>query len=425
MPIVTRTEGELLESSKKALRNTTTITNNSAGSTAGALLEIAATEHASIHRQLEVLERDLFLSTATGASLDRIGDLLGTTRSQATRAFDGGRNVRIRIDGTTGETASSIVVNRIPTGNLVSSNANEAETVSTTGFFLREGITLTANNGATYLTTEGVTFANDDVEKFVPVIATGTGPTFNVSTGALTTHNISTLQPELNSITSFLLVDNRMPITSGELSESDDSYRFRIQNAIFRVQSSNQSAIISAAVSVPGVRNATFVPYTRGGATFTVVVESTDPIVSDGILSAVRQSVTSVTAAGNRGLVDRPVYKTIRAKVGLTFRPEADRPRIRQLARLAATNYINSIPLGETFILNELIQRIMDIDELILDTQIMNFSVGDYEPSSHILRNESFRPPSNMALSSSLHHWYTSDRFFTVCDAPATPALPV
>ena len=161
MPLITRSQTELLEESRRNLRSTTTITNTAPGGTAGALLEIASTEHASIHRQLESLQRDLFLSTASGDALDRIGDLLGTTRGQSTRAFDDSRNVRLRIDPTTGEVASSLIRNRL-TGIRASATGTprEDEQVTTTGFVIVEGTTLTSNTGATYLTTQDVVFVN-------------------------------------------------------------------------------------------------------------------------------------------------------------------------------------------------------------------------------------------------------------------------
>jgi uncharacterized phage protein gp47/JayE len=381
-------------------------------------LEIASTEHASIHRQLESLQRDLFLSTASGDALDRIGDLLGTTRGQSTRAFDDSRNVRLRIDPTTGEVASSLIRNRL-TGIRASATGTprEDEQVTTTGFVIVEGTTLTSNTGATYLTTQDVVFVNDDVEKFVPVIATQTGPSSNVTAGALNQHNISVYQPQLAEIADFILVDNRMPISTGALSESDESYRFRLQQAIFRIQSSNQGAIISAALSVPGIRNATFLPYTRGVQTFSVIIETVDPIVSDGMVAAAKQAVDVVTAAGNRGEIIRPIYRALRIKVALRFKPEASREVIRQRARGAGIDYINSIDLGDPFIINELIQRLMDTSDDIFDLQFQTFASGIYDVGQHIIVNEqSYDTLSNLTLLSRKEHWYSSDVFFTVCD---------
>jgi uncharacterized phage protein gp47/JayE len=413
MPILTRSEAELLEKSRSDMRRLLpSLTNTAEGSTAGALLEIAASANSDIHRQIDILQRNLFVSTATGDALDGIGELLGVSRGAALRAFDDSRNVRVRIDPAVGEGAGIFVRTRIPS-HVIDQNP---DTLTSSGFTIREGTTLSTNSGTTYTTVHPVTLSGDDTEAFVGVIATGTGNSFNVSTGELRNHDLKTFQPELALISDFVLVENRMPITTGRFTETDDDYRLRIVNAIFTTQAANSTAIINSALSVPGVRNAIYLPFSSGLHSFSVVIETTDPIVSTGLVNAAQQAVNSVVAAGNRGMVTRPIYKGLEAKVGLRYRARADRPHIRQNARRAAVDYINGIGLGEEFILNELIQRIMDVSEDLLDTQFQRFATGTYNPETHMFDQLQEQIPSNMTLQNVLESWYTSDRLFTVCD---------
>jgi uncharacterized phage protein gp47/JayE len=414
VPIITRSEAELLEKSRKDLRRLLpSITNTAEGSTIGALLEIAAGEHADINQRIDALQRNLFISTASGTAIDRLGELFGLTRGRPLRAFDTGRNVRFRIDPATGEYASTFVSNRIP-NNVIDEHP---DTLSPTGFTIREGTTLSTAGGVTYTTTQSLTISGAAFDGYTNVLATGVGPSFNVSLGELRKHDLKTFQPELAAVADFILVENRMPISNGVFTETDDDLRLRITEAIFTTQAANQTAIVAAVLSVPGVRNAVYLPFSSGMHSFTVVIESTDPLVSDGLVAAAQQALNSVTAAGNRGMASRPIYNGIEAKVGLRFRPDADRARIRQLARRASVDYINEIALGDSFILNELIQRIMDVDDKILDTHFQRFSTGIYNPSTRTFtESQDLMPPTNLTQNSVLESFFSSDRLFTVCD---------
>lgn len=411
MPIITRTEQDLVSDGLSRLLNDTPITATQRGSTARTLLEISANQIAVLHRKIDQTRMDMFLSTAQGDALDGIGELLGVKRGVALRAFDDTDNVKFFIDPGLGEGAAAAVRGRITDATI---DANP-ESLSPTGFTIRPGITLTANS-ISYTTTTGAAFSGSDTEKFVGVIANGVGPGYNVQTGQLNKNNIQDMHPEFGTLAPFILVENTMPITTGRFQESDESYRFRLQRALPTLQGGNQSAIVAAALSVPGVRDALYIPYTRGLSSFTVVIRSTTPIVSDGLKNAAQAAVDLATSAGIRGSVIAPRYRAIQLKVALEYRPRADRLNIRQAARVAGVEYINSLTLGETFILNELIQRILDTDQNILDLHFDVFGYGWYNPKSQRMDFQA-SSPSNLYLPSKWAAWYTSDRLFTVCDA--------
>lgn len=412
MPLLTQTEDALLDEGLRQLRATTPVRFEGRGSTARALLEIAAREHAAIHQRLEVMQRDSFLSTAQGTSLDRLGELLGIERTQALRAFDTSRNVRFYIDPSLGETATAVIASRV---NSTTVEAHP-DTLTPTGFTIKAGAQLTASTGVTYSTTDDAIFAGADIEQFVGVIANGAGSSFNVASGELTRHDLQHAQPEFVSFADFILVDNRMPISNGVFPESDEALRFRIKHALLTVQAANPTSAVQSVLSVPGVRTAVYVPYDGGLHSFSIVIQATDPIVSDGLVRACQQVLNRVVAAGNRGLVRRPIYHGLQVKLALAYRPRADRLRIRQLVRRAAVNYINAIEVGDPFILNELIQRVQETDDLLLDHQFEIFARGIYNPTLQRLERVQVQPPSNLSLTSHLDGWYTSDRLFIVCD---------
>jgi len=413
MPVLTRTEQELIQKGLDHVLTTTPVTATGRGSTVRSLIEIAANQVSALHDRIALVRRDAFLSTAEGDALDLIGETWGVKRGISLRAFDDSNNVRFYLDPGLGETAGSFVRGRL-TNAVIDANP---ETLSSTGFTIRENITLTGRAGITYRTTHAVTFSDADSEQFVSVIAGGIGPAYNVQSGELSTNNISDIHPEFGSMADFILVENTMPIQTGRFSESDESYRFRLRQAFSVLQGGNQASVMDAVLSVPGVRDATFLPYVGGLGTFSVVIRSQVPIVSDGLQRAAQTAVNQVVAAGNVGNVVRPSYQGLQVKVALEYRPRADRITIRQKVRRAGVDYVNSLELGENFVLNELIQRMLETDDHILDAHFDVFGSGPYDANLQTITAFLARKPTNLNLPSRLHAWYTNDRLFTACDA--------
>jgi uncharacterized phage protein gp47/JayE len=415
MPVLTRTEEEIRDRVTKILLARSGVTATNQGSTAQILAEIAAFELKNAYAEIESIDEATSFTRASGDALDnKFGALFGKTRGGATRAFDDSRNVRFFIDPSTGLSAAGIVASKVPDATVT---ANPS-TLSTTSFTIKAGATLTARGGIAYTTTENVTLSNTDTESFVSVIAGSVGSSFNVSVGQLNTHNLKQRQPELLTIEPFILVDNRMPIENGTFEEGDDAFRARIADTVSELQTGNETAVVRAALSVPGVRNAIFVPYDGGLGSFAIIIQAKQPVVSDGLISAVQQAVNTVTASGNRANIKRPVYNGLEVKIKLTYRPQANRALIRQLARRAVVDYIVNIPLGESFVLNELIQRVLEVDEKIFDMDIERFIRFTYNASTRSSEgdDQAFDIPTNLDLDSSLHVWYTSDKFITLCD---------
>jgi len=415
MPVLTRIEEEIRDRVTKILQSRSGITATNRGATAQILSEIAAYELKNAYLEVENIDNATSFTRATGTALDnKFGVLFGKTRGDSTRAFDDSRNVRIFIDPSTGLSASGIVTSKV-TPATVTANPT---TLTTTGFTIIAGTTLSAPGDVLYTTTENVTIANADVEVFVSVIAKSIGSSFNIAAGQLTNHNIKSRQPELLEIADFILVENRMPIQNGTFEESDDAYRARIADTLSELQTGNQTAVVRAALSVPGVRNAIFVPYDGGLGSFSIVIQAKQPVVSDGLISATQKAVDTVTASGNRGTIKRPVYNGLETKIRIEYRPQANRALIRQKVRRAVVDYIINIPLGESFVLNELIQRVLEVDDKIFDMSIEKFVRFTYNASTRDTEGdeEAFEIPTNLDLDSSLHVWYTSDRFSTVCD---------
>lgn len=415
MPVLTRTEEEIRDRITKILLSRSGVTATNEGSTTQILAEIAAFEIKNAYREVELIDEATSFSKATSDSLDnKFGVLFGKTRGVATRAFDDSRNVRIYIDPSTGLSASGLVSSKVPDATITGS----PNTLTATGFTIKSGTTLTTSGGAAYLTTESATLANTDTEAFVSVIAASVGNTFNISAGQLTSHDLKQRQPELDTIQSFILVENRMPIQNGTFEETDDQYRARISETVSELQTSNKTAVVRAALSVPGVRNAIFVPFEGGLGSFAIVIQAKQPIVSDGLINAAQEAVNTVTASGNRGIIKRPVYNGLEIKIKLSYRPQANRALIRQLVRRAVVDYVINIALGEAFILNELIQRVLEVDDKIFDMDIERFVRFTYNASTRDSEgdDEAFDVPTNLDLDGPLHSWYTSDRFMTVCD---------
>lgn len=161
-------------------------------------------------------------------------------------------------------------------------------------------------------------------------------------------------------------------------NESDDNYRARITKQVYVVAGANLTAIRLKALQVPGVRDLMFRQYTHGTGSFTVYVITDDAESAQSIINQVQTVVDDTKAYGIYGEVKTPVLIPLELKVRLVFSDEAspnERESIRQNVARNVKDYVNHIPIGDTFILNECIQRIMETNQKIRDIDIYSLKV--------------------------------------------------
>lgn len=349
-------------------------------STTRMLAEIVAAEIAFAHRGLIQALEQTQISKATGANLDSLGELVGVVRRSSSRAIDTtNTNFKFFVDPAIGLNIVGLIAQKMPQA-IISDNPT---TLNNKWIIIKSGMIVSDfGGGKIYRTTEDAVLT--DREVFVPVIADGIGSAYNVGVGELSKWD-NTLQGEMNNIRAFILCSNSAGITSGRSVESDNSLRSRIVNAVPSNARANHTSIRSSAFSVPGVRNATVLPNVKGPGTFQVNISSTSPIVSTGLMNAVRQAVQSSAAVGEIAFVDRPTYLGVEMKVAILFTDKAtEKDRILREVRDNIVSYINNVPSGESIIINEVRERIQASSEAILDHIIVSFGIGTFNPNTSV-----------------------------------------
>lgn len=380
---ITRNETDILRDGREYLSQKVGITADNETSTALNLLRTNAKELANMWETMNTLLRKGFLSTAFADGLDEIGVLLQEPRAQFKRAMDlGTTNVKFYLDETYAKDITDLVNRYLTLADRNKLVQLQVLDDATNGSQLRlpaNILVMSANTSISYNCINPIILSNNQTFDYSPVIANGVGEAYNVAANTLNSHNIASLIPILAKVIDAIKVRNQYAIRNGGDIESDENYRFRLSNKVVSAVSSNDASIRKAVLSVPGVVDLSLVPRTHGNGTFTIFPKSSDPILSDGILNAVNASVQSTMAAGAISYIEAPEYMAVSIRIELRFAPGADKNALYANIRLTVMDYINNLDLGDEIIINEIIQRVMSLDDKIIDMSISQFGFGFYD----------------------------------------------
>lgn len=343
-----KTFDELLGEAIAELTTNTAITKPSPGTKARALLEILSRKLNDAYKTFDLNLARAFVQGANGRFLDYIAELVGLERIGlgAGSASADAKTVRFFVEtGTFGDinSGSSIL---LPANTIISSDSE---------------------SGVRYRLTNSFSLPSGSSELYVSVQAILPGSVSNVGAGFLTFHDFIGYTDAANDS---LKVTNDQGIFNGRDLESDTNFRFRITRQVTAAESANLTAIRLAALSVPGVADIVFIPYARGIGTYDILIKAITPTVSDSLIASVQAAIEEVTAQGIVGRADGPIEVGISFAITVTYTkqlPERDRSEIESKIRNGLVNYINNLDIGEDFIINEAVQRVMEVDDRIMD----------------------------------------------------------
>lgn len=163
------------------------------------------------------------------------------------------------------------------------------------------------------------------------------------------------------------------------IGESDEDYRIRITNQVYVVAGANLTAIRLKALAVDGVTDVIFKEYSHGAGSFSCYVLTNDAQTSQSTLNAVKSAIDDAKAYGIYAEVKSPVLIPVSLMVRLVFSNDAgaaEKNTIRQNVIREVRNYIDGLSIGDTIIVNEMIQRIMDVSVKVKDLDIYGMSVN-------------------------------------------------
>ena len=363
---------ELVNQALSDLQTHTDVTNISIGGVARSMLEVINKQLSSYYGVLELNQAMGFVSKAEGYFLDLIGALLNVTRNGS-------------------QAASQTAVDEVQKFYVTRGTLDDY----ITDLFIPKDTTVgTSDDVIQYTVSSDTIFSAGATEIYVPIASTDVGSDYNVGVNALIKSDIGVDD---------VYTTNAKAIVSGSDTESDENYRYRISNAVLAGEKANETAIRLAALSVGGVADVVMRPYSAGIGSYEVLVIPTEGLATDSLLSDVQAAIDKVQAYGIRGTAVRPTVVPVDLEIRVVFIPavtDVEKTNIKSDVTTATERYIVNIPLGGTFILNELRQRIMDVSPKIKDHTITCYYFRE-QPcmlgNISIYEDEMFYPNPNSA----------------------------
>ncbi len=343
MALFAETEEKIFGEVMLDIVNNTNLRRASPGSKTRAVAQALSKKMGQMYRKFDVNIALPFLDGAEGKYLDFLGDMMGVPRlgEQPARVSLAERNVKFYVD----------------TGTFGTINGGEPILI-TAGTVVSTG---TAGSGISYTVPYNVILTAGESEAFVAAQSSRPGSSQNVGMKQLVYHTFTNYADTLNNS---LKVTNDAEILTGQSVETDTNYKYRISNKVVSSEQANLTAVRIAALSVPGVADIVLLPFHRGIGTLDMLIKSTTPNASDGLIAAVQESVDRITSQGIVTTIRKPKETGMSLTATLTFRkvlPSNEQQAIITSVTNVLTDYINNLDINEEFIVNEALERAMSV----------------------------------------------------------------
>ncbi|ARO21531.1 hypothetical protein B2J90_29505 (plasmid) [Bacillus tropicus] len=164
--------------------------------------------------------------------------------------------------------------------------------------------------------------------------------------------------------------------------ESDDNYRARISNQVSVEQNANLIAIRLKTLRIDGVADAQFKRFTRGTGSFTCYVTPQVYPIENDLLTRVESVIDEVAAYGMNVEVKTSEYNPVDITLNLIFHSKTttlERQHIRNKVIQNVGAYMKQLNMGSPIIINEIIQRVMETSDQILDMEFKKLVVNEKE----------------------------------------------
>lgn len=319
-----------------AVSSATGLTDTSESSVGYNIVKACATEIVTRWETLATVEQAHDFTQATGADLDKIGEMFGVYRRRATTASSRNTPRGIKFTNNGGTTVT------IDSGTRVWDPENPE-----ISYFTRTTISISAGQ-----------------EGYVDADAPSAGEYYNVGANRLVASNVG------GAVT----VINELPITTGSDTETDSGFRARISQALTRMEGPNITALRAVLMSVPGVRNATILNLARGTGTVDVLIEGYDREVPTEVINACQTAAEEIIAAGISVTIKAPQLVYVDVTVLLNLKASASFTSVRAAVSETIRGYIDNLPIEQgdgagTLYMAELSARVQQASPDILSSK--------------------------------------------------------
>jgi uncharacterized phage protein gp47/JayE len=368
MPNYIGNYGDIVTRGIKALTTQTNIRQVAAGSKARSVIEVHAQEMSNLATLQDTNIKKVFLPTTFGPSLQHFAATVGLSQyaPRNANALSDDRVFRfyVRGGGTFGSINNSTGFT-IPAGVTLTSPSSIAyEATSLYGY--QEEPDTVYDRSIHYITTEDSLAGSEDTELFVSAEALTPGSDGNLASAKMIkSHNFTGYDDYLGKS---LIVENIKPVLNGVDEESPASLRYRVSKEITSAEKANLVAITNAAISVPGVADVVVLPHEDGVGRYNLYIKSISTIVSDKTVEDVQLAIDRVQAVGCIGYVRKPYEIGIELDTTISFKSDYEdevKEEIRNGIELASMQYLNSMGLGQSLIIQEFVSELKQVDSRI------------------------------------------------------------
>jgi len=412
-----RNYATIYQDGRLRIQNNTPVNNFNPQGIAKAFLDILALEMERAYDNVEYIYNAIDPTRAVGRDLDRLGFLVGEQRQNSVTAADFSEtNFYFYIDKKINWSINQLITNLynseeisvLEQNNFIFKNAGGTVAYLT----IPAGTIVSTSDGSISYTT--ITTVNLSSDAYVPVIAVGSGPGYNVGSNMLIAHSLYQI-PELRKLARYIKCINTYPITNGKYTQTDEEFRYRIITATSALPA-NELSIRRAALSVPGVRDILFEKGKYGSGTVHIIVDGVSPLVSNGLVNTVKQAVQISASYGDIMYVSAPEYLGVELNFSIRTDPtQTDPLTLRNEARNAIISYINDLPIGGEIVWNRLVSIALDIPGII-DFMPNYFKYGNYDSLNKINKEQIILNFINQRARYN-EKWYTDTGLVACCIA--------
>lgn len=343
---------ELLASALGYLQAHSDISMTAPGSVTRTLVESVVNEIVGVYNTTDTALKMAYVSTSGGFFLDLLGEMVGVTRRTENYAYVRATDRNIRFYVNTGTLGDLIPKSGDPTKCQVP-----------------DGTTIESADGNVVFVVDADHEAPASAtEIWVTARAQTVGTASNMGTGTLVTH----------SLADGVLVENVNAITTGQGLEDDETFRFRIRNAVLATQGANRISIEDIVIQVPGVADAIMNEFSMGAGSFEVLLIPDGNRVPTEALLQVRSAVSGAAAYGVDFNIREPRYVPIALDVEIEM-PRAndvDKPLLRDLVSGRISTYVGGLRPQETLRVGRIREAALGVSTLITDIHIRSMRIG-------------------------------------------------
>jgi len=341
----------------ETLASQTNVTYLSPGSKARLLLDIVNDKLGLQALQFDENIGKAFIRNATGTLLDFIGEIFGVSRELKEKAEISEEEKNLffyTLENSFGEINNfeDII---IPAGTLKVYNTKDPS-LNQIIYINSRQIILPANENSVYFSAE----------------AQGFGSEYNTGANTMVYHDFKNYADVLNQT---LLVNNDISMTYGKNDETDDNYRFRIQQQTIAGEAANFSAIRLNLLSIAGVSDVVRIKFPKGIGTAHWLIKAVTPEVPPRLLTLAQEAIDEKQGEGLENIATAPITIGIQLIFSITYRERLEdkiKELIRSTIKRDLITYINNLDIEEDLIIDQMVKIILNSDDRISSMGLPN-----------------------------------------------------